>query len=308
MHSLALVTAATALEHDKDMPLLVAACEKAGLKPDVVAWDAAGIDWTSFDAIVLRSPWDYTERLPEFLAWCEQASAQVRLLNPLPVLRWNVDKHYLQQLQHAGIAIVPTRFVKPGEDALAALRDVLATQDSSAIVVKPVISAGARDTRRHPRDAIETAAAHLQALLHEGRYAMLQPYLQRIDRGGETALLYFDGRFCHAIRKGALLDPAQPGLEHPNASGDIRPRSPQADELALGDAVLTAVTHILRLEQPLLYARIDLIRDDAGKPCLLELELTEPSLFLDCAPNAAAQFVACLQRRLSTTQASARIT
>lgn len=129
---------------------------------------------------------------------------------------------------------------------------------------------------------------------------MLQPYLRSVDHAGETALVYFNGQFSHAIRKGALLHCEQPAIEAPYATGDITPRDADPDERALAELTLSAVARQLQLEQPLPYARIDLIRDDQGFPILLELELTEPSLFFAQAPGSVDQFAAVLARRLGS--------
>lgn len=305
MEKIALVSADAALEHDEDMPLLVEACRGAGIYPTVVSWDARHVDWQSFDVVVLRSPWDYTERLPEFLAWCASCASDCNLFNPLPILRWNTDKIYLRDLQRAGVATVPTTFVAPAADPQTALNGFLAAHPADAFVIKPTVSAGARDTRRHLRGDVDTAVIHLRQLLDAGRAAMLQPYLDRIDSAGETALVYFDGHFSHAARKAALLDPNQAGLDHPNASGQIDAREAAADERALAEAALAATARILELAEAPVYARVDLIRDDSGMPRILELELTEPALFLGHAPHAAVRFATALQQRLCAAQLAA---
>lgn len=297
MTRIAFVTAIVSAALDDDMSPLLAACARAGLTADVRAWDDFTVSWPRYDAVVLRSPWDYHKRLPEFLRWCDRVDRVATLLNPLPVLRWNSDKHYLADLANEGVAVVPTRFVEPNVEPLPALQAFLTDFPAAAeFVVKPTVSAGSADTQRYRRDHEFAAANHIGRLLDAGRSAMLQPYLDAVDTQGETALLYFDGAFSHAIRKAALLRPNETGTDHTQLPDAIAAREPDADELRLAETVLTAArTQIGGIP---LYARVDLIRDAAGRPCLLELELVEPSLFFDQAPGAADRFVAALRSRL----------
>lgn len=300
MKNLALVTAVAATGHDDDLAPLLQACARVGLQARVVAWDDASIGWRRFDAALLRSPWDYTERLDEFLGWCNRTEESTQLLNPLPVVRWNIDKHYLADLAVAGVPVVPTIFVEPEAEPLQALHAFLQQQSAAEFVVKPAISAGARNTQRYARTQEFAASNHIARLLEQNRSVMLQPYLRSVDQAGETALIYFDGQFSHAIRKGALLRNEQPANDAPYASGDITPRDAEPDERALAELALSAITRQLQIRQPLTYARIDLIRDDQGSPTLLELELTEPSFFFAQAPGSADQLAGVLARRLGS--------
>ncbi len=298
MTRIAFVTAIASAALDDDMPPLLAACARAGLIAEVRAWDDFTVSWARYDAVVLRSPWDYHTRLPEFLRWCGRVDRAATLLNPLPALRWNIDKHYLVDLAADGVPVVPTRFVEPDAEPLPALQAFLAEfADAPEFVVKPAVSVGSADTQRYARAQEFAAANHVGRLLDAGRSAMLQPYLDAVDVHGETALLYFDGVFSHAIRKVALLKLNEAGLDHSRVPGSIAARAPDADELRLGEAVLAASRQHIEAMPP--YARVDLIRDAAGRPCLLELELAEPSLFFDQAPGAADRFVAALLSALA---------
>jgi O-ureido-D-serine cyclo-ligase len=292
---IALVTARAARALDEDLPPLTAALAAAGARGEITDWDDSEADWARFDAVVLRSAWDYHERLPQFLGWVERVAGVTMLLNPLEVVRWTLDKHYLGELARAGAPVVPTRYVEPGEEPGAALAQFLAADPCREVVVKPAVGAGSRDARRHARGAREEILDHIRPLLGAGRSVMLQPYLERVDRDGETALMYIDGRFSHAIRKGALLPSGAPSTAQLFASETIEPRSPGADELAAGERILAAVPY-----PTLLYARVDLLRDREGAPRLLELELAEPSLFFAHAPGSAQRFAAALLKRLGT--------
>lgn len=297
MPRIALVTAIPALHRDDDMPPLLDACARVGLDAEIRAWDDPTVSWSRYDGVVLRSPWDYHARLPEFLSWCARADAVSRLLNPLDVVLWNTDKHYLADLAEVDVSVVPTRFVEPDAEPLPALESALAAfPDAAELVVKPTVSVGSIDTQRYRRDEAFAAANHVGRLLAAGRAAMLQPYLDAVDSRGETALLYFDGAFSHAIRKAALLRPGRDGADHADVPDAIAPRTPDPEELATGEAVLAALR--ARTGAAPLYARVDLIRDAAGQPTLLELELTEPALFFAGAPGAADRFVEALARRI----------
>lgn len=302
MTRIALATAIAATGLDDDMPALLAACAKAGLSVQALAWDDPTVSWQRFDAVLLRSTWDYTERLSEFLHWCERVDRVSNLLNPLPVLRWNTDKHYLAELAERGIPVVPSAFVEPEMEPLPNLQAFLAAYpDAGEFVVKPAVSAGSRDTQRYSRTQEFAAANHVGRLLDAGRSVLLQPYLASVDSDGETALMHFDGVFSHAIRKGPLLRPDQGATDALFAAEAIVPRTPGDDEKALARDVLAAMADLLHLDSPLAYARIDLIRDADGAPRLLELELCEPSLFFDHAPGSADAFAELLVRRLAVS-------
>jgi hypothetical protein len=294
---IALVTARAARGLDEDLPPLEAALSAAGAEVHVPDWDDPEVNWASFDLAVLRSTWDYTDRLREFLVWVETASSLTTLLNPAAVVRWNTDKHYLAELARAGVAVVPSSFIEPGRNAEQALAQFLAQHDCAELVVKPSVGAGSRDTQRHARTEIGAAIAHAKRLLDAQRSVLLQPYLERVDKDGETALMYFAGQFSHAIRKGPLLPPgatAAPaiGLFAPEK---ITRRTPGADELQLADRILAA----LPFSAPL-YARVDLIRDPEGAPRVLEVELTEPSLFFAYATASADRFAAAILKAAAT--------
>jgi O-ureido-D-serine cyclo-ligase len=157
--------------------------------------------------LLLRSTWDYMSRLEEFLSWAEQASRATTLVNSLPTVRWNIDKHYLGTLAAAGVPVVPTTFLEPREDVRAALERFLAADACAEFVIKPAIGAGSRDAQRHGRESRQGAVAHAERLLTAGRSILVQPYLARVDTEGEAALIFFGGDFSHSIRKGALLRP-----------------------------------------------------------------------------------------------------
>lgn len=291
---IALVSTRAARPLDEDLEPLIAALTSIGAQVEVVDWDDGATDWAGFDLAVLRSPWNYTQHFAAFVAWLERVEGLTNLVNPAPIVRWNLDKHYLANLADAGVATVPGRFVEPGADASAALQAFLDLRaDVAEFVVKPAIGAGSRDAQRHARTPVDGALAHVQRLLDAGRSVLLQPYLDRVDAHGETALMFFDGVFSHAIRKGPLLARGAESTRALFATEHITPRTPSPAELEVARAALAAIP----FAPPFAYARVDLIQDADGAPCVLELELAEPSLFFDHAAGSAERFASALVGR-----------
>ena len=290
MPSVLIASCAPALGQDEDEPLLLAALADAGVTAGVADWADPSVDWAAADAVVVRSTWDYAPRRDDFLAWARKVEGVTRLFNPADVLAWNTDKRYLAELADAGIPVVPTAWAATADELPAAL----GRWDD--LVVKPTVSAGARDTARFRAGEQDAAARFGAGILASGRSVMVQPYLTRLDSDGETGLVYLDGRYSHAFRKGALLAGAAlgPGLY---AEEEIEPRIATAAQRAIGDAVLAATAD--RTGGAPLYARVDLVPGADGEPVLIELELTEPSLFLSTDPGAAARVAAAIAARVA---------
>ncbi len=288
---IALATARAARDLDEDLAPLAAALQGQGAAADIVVWDNPDVDWSRYRLVVLRSTWDYSLRLTDFLAWLDRTARLTRLVNPPPVVRWNLDKHYLGELRRAGAAIVPTTFVEPGEDAARAIGQFLHDETAADVVIKPVVGSGSRDAQRYARGDVDAMTSHVARLLAEQRSVLVQPYLDRVDEHGETALVYFSGEFSHAFRKGPLLQRGSGASEALFAQEEIAPRTPAADELALGARVLGVLPF-----GPLAYARIDLICGKDGAPCVLELELAEPSMYFACGAGSAERFATLLNR------------
>ncbi|MEV6680467.1 hypothetical protein AB0N09_26950 [Streptomyces erythrochromogenes] len=273
----AVVTSGTGLDQDTDLPLLLEALRAQGLSAEPVVWDADPAPWGGFDLAVIRSTWDYVGRLEEFLAWADATARVTRLWNPAPLVRWNSDKRYLLDLARRGVPVVPTRCIAPGESCAEEDFD-----GPHGVVVKPSVSAGARDTARYEPGRAADAVLHARMLLEQGRTAMVQPYLPRVEEG-ERALVFFAGTFSHAIRKQALLTvPGQMDnsrVAHPGAALYV----PTGAELSTARAALAAAPGA---GEPL-FARVDLVLDEARGPVVMELELIEPNLFLGLAPQGA---------------------
>lgn len=304
MTAVTLATCAELPDGDDDGPQLLAALHRHGVPARFAAWDDAAVDWRD-TFVVLRSTWDYTRRLEDFRRWVEDVP---RVANPAAIALWNTDKVYLRELAAAGVPTVSTSFAAPMQP--------IHPPSVGEFVVKPSVGAGSRGVGRFTADTVEGAAAardHAAALHGAGRTVLVQPYVASVDTAGETALIYFDGSFSHAIRKGPMLaaGAVHPGLVHPGlvqpaavqpidgpgryVEENISAREPSDEQLRVADQALAFVRR--RFGSDLLYARVDLL-EVAGGPAVVELELTEPSLFLDFADAAADTFAAAIGRRV----------
>ena len=286
----AFVTCAELPDLDPDDRLLLEPLAARGVPVDAVAWDADGVDWASYRLAVLRSPWDYAAHRDEFIAWAATVPA---LANPADVVRWNTDKRYLHDLSAAGMPTVPTTWVEPG--------DAWTPASDGEYVVKPAVSAGSKDTGRYDladADHRRLAVEHVDRLQAARRSVMVQPYLSAVDTAGETALLFLAGpdglAFSHAIRKGPMLTGPDFGVAGLYKEESITARTPGPLEHALARQVLAAVPGGAGR---LLYARVDLIPGSDGSPLLVEVELTEPSLFLANAEGAADRLADAIAAR-----------
>lgn len=281
-----LAVAAGAVALDDDLPPLLDALRARGADAQTAVWDDPAVDWRTADLVVVRSVWDYARRRDAFLEWADRVAARTRLANPAALMRWNTDKRYLAVLAHAGVPIVPTMFLQPGDGAdlgpLAGLR----------LVVKPTVSAGSLDTRAYDPGDHGAAAAHVHRLHGEGRAAMVQPYQEEVDTGGEAGLVFVGGAYSHAIAKDAMLGRDAPVVGGMFREERITPRIPDAAEREAADRVLASLAWPA---EDLLYARVDLVPGPGG-PLLLELELTEPSLFLTHGPGSADRLADAMLR------------
>ena len=284
---IALATCREALGLDTDMPLLVAALQSANIESVVVPWDD-DVDWSQYPLVVIRSTWDYHRRYSEFMDWVRKVARQTQLANTLDVVTWNSDKRYLNELAGAGLPIVPTTFVAPGDQLdRAALLKVLAAGD---VVVKPTVSAGSNDTERHL--TLDAVTSHVQLLHDSGRTAMVQPYISDVETASETGLVYIDGEFSHAFAKGPMLRDPKTMAEGLYAEERIEARTPSPAERSLGDQVLSYVGN--RFGRPL-YTRVDLLPSPHGS-VIIEVEMTEPSLYVHLSDGAAGRLADAIHR------------
>ncbi len=280
----ALATCSVVPALDADERSLIPALEALGLVAEPRVWDDPAVRWDDVRLVVVRSTWDYSRQRDAFLEW---SAAVPRVLNSVPVLAWNTDKTYLRDLEAAGIPIVPTVWV--GSDSHGGRFQLPEGQ----LVVKPTVSSGAQNTARYGPSDHDAARAHVERLLTDGREVMVQPYVSSVDADGETGLIYIDGVFSHAIRKGPLLRVPGSSTDQLWAVEDISLRTPDDDERAIAEATLDALRWA---REELLYARVDVVRGGDEGPMLLELELAEPSLFLTLGDSAALRLAGAIAR------------
>ncbi len=284
---LALATAATQVHTDQDDAPLLAAAEAAGHDAELVAWDDASADWAGYDAVLVRSAWDYHTRRGAFVDWAARVGEVTRLFNPAEVIRWNTHKGYLLELEERGAPLVPTAWLAQGDRVdLVALA---AQRDWHDLVVKPAIGAGG-DGISHVAPAEGQAA--LDALLATGD-AMVQPFLPTIATGGELSVILFDGEVSHAVVKRPADGAFLVQIEH---GGRYEALSAVPEEAAALARWIVEATG-----QELLFARVDLVADEVGSWQLTELEVTEPGLYMDLVPGSAERLVAALERRFVRT-------
>jgi glutathione synthase/RimK-type ligase-like ATP-grasp enzyme len=264
-------------EPDVDEELLMVALAHAGIDATLAAWDDEAVCWDEYGLCVIRSTWNYPEFPSDFLNWIEAAGSAVPMLNPPDVVRSNVDKRYLLDLERKGIPIVPTEFFRRGE------RPNLAHWVNRPFVVKPTISAGSWITRRFYPDEIALGIAFLQKHL-EDRDMMVQPYLDSVERGGEVAWIWIDGKVTHGVRKSPRFEEDEESV---------------SEAVAPTERAREMVCSVLdTLDADLLYARIDLM-ESKGNDFVSEVELIEPSLFFKQNPAALDRFVSAVKGRIA---------
>lgn len=255
-------------------------------------WDDPAFDWSRCDACLIRTTWDYQERRDEFLAWAERVAAVTRLFNPLAVIRWNTHKTYLRDLEARGVSVTPTVWLEPG--ASVDLRRMLFDRGWAKAFLKPAIGATARETLRFEATpaSIAAAEAHLNRMLR-AEMMLLQPYLDTVETQGEVSAVFFDGKFSHGVRK--IPVPGDYRVQDDFGASD-EPYTFSDMEFAIARRCVDAATP--SEFAPLLYARIDFLRDHDGQLRLSELELVEPSLFFRHAPRAAETLADALLARV----------
>jgi len=275
-------------EPDFDSVPLERAIADRGLSVEVRGWDDPAARWDDARIVALRATWNYPEHPRAFAGWVAGVSKQTTLLNDPDVVRWNVHKRYLLDLEAAGVPTTPTEVLPAG--ASDSLRDVLLRRGWDDVVVKPAISAASFKTMHvTPRRAAE-GEAHLRSLLAE-RDVLIQPYLRSVEGHGERALVWVDGQLTHSVRKTPRWDG-----EDESVSTEAMPISKEERAVA-EQAVEAALRH-----GDLLYARIDVAPGPDGTPVVMELELIEPSLFFPQGPAALTRYVDALERRLRATR------
>ncbi|HXG80493.1 MAG TPA: hypothetical protein VNJ05_01695 [Sphingomicrobium sp.] len=253
---------------------------RAGFSVEARAWNDVG-DLAGFDLVMPLVAWGYHLDPPRWHSLLDRLeAARIPVLNPVPLLRWNSDKRYLAELGGKGVATIPTRLVERLDDAaLAEAR----TEFGGELVIKPPVSAAADRTHRlGPADPIPAGSL--------GRPTMIQPFVGSVAEEGEYSILLFGGRFSHAIVK---RPKAGDYRVQPHLGGTEVPCEPPAGAIKLAKAALAAAP------AGAAYARVDMVRDNDGKLAIIELELIEPSLWLQHAPDGGESFVRAIREALA---------
>lgn len=250
-----------------------------GWSAQELPWSRSGVAWNQYDAVVIRSTWDYQDHLAQFLQVLETIEAQTRLFNSTAICRWNSHKQYLKDLELRGVPTVPTIFAGSLEEA--SLERAFSALRSERLVVKPAIGANADNA--FVLDALQPATWSEALAVFAQRDLLMQPFLASIQTEGEFSLFYFGGRFSHAIQKVPAAGDFRVQEEH---GASITPVNAAGEALQVGEQCMAA------LDQSLLYARVDLVRIATGQLAVMEVELIEPSLYFEHDDGAAERFAA----------------
>jgi glutathione synthase/RimK-type ligase-like ATP-grasp enzyme len=281
----ALVTCADERYQEPEVHVAADALRAAGVSADVVSWDEDR-DWGAYELVVVRTPWDYFDRVTQFLEWAARVERETSLVNPADVLRWNSHKGYLAEFTAKSVPTVPTRLVPgPSTDVADQIREV----PWEEIVVKPAVDGGARHAWRGLRD--DPSLSRVAERLTEHGDVVVQPFVPAIV-DGERSLVFLGGRFSHAVRK---VPKTGDYRSQRHLGGREVDHEPDSAELQVALAAMAAAPGRLT------YARVDLV-DWEGAPVLIELEVIEPDLFLRDVPERVDRFVEVVRDELATAR------
>lgn len=276
----------TSTTEDEELTLLNFLLDK-GLSIERVIWNDPSVDWGKYNLALLKSPWDYTEHLSEFKQWLNHLETLgIKLLNPFDKVRWNMDKHYLQEIEQAGLAVINSIFLEKGSHI--DLETLLASFHVEKLIIKPCISAGARDTYILTADNFAEHQEHIDSLLKDNAF-IAQPFMEEIYQG-EWSFLFFNGKYSHCLLK--VPKDGEFRVQHYyGGSVDVPETTDQY--------IIEASAYVDQFAQGCLYARVDGLIVDA-KLHLMELELIEPYLFLNTKPESLENYYQALLLHLKT--------
>lgn len=275
-------------EFSPDWPFLRRELDEVGIDAFLQFWRDAEVPWDEFDLILANGAWDNIHHPADFLTWVDRVAGLTRIVNAPAVLRWNIDKRYLEILSEAGVPTVATTWIAPPSAGLDAVR-----LPAGEFVVKPSISGGGFETALYQSDELDAARLHIDRLLAAGRTAMVQPYQAVVDTQGEAGLIFLGGQFSHAIGKSPLLRLGAGAQQSLALDAEIGAITASESQRAIAHAALAAAEQLLG---PTTYARVDLVPQPDGTPAVLELELLDPALYFDTQPAAAARFAQVLRQ------------
>lgn len=262
--------------------LVQEALEAKGLKVFRTNWDNPDFDWSSTKAVLFRSIWDYFHRFDEFSEWMEKAKVLTRMINPSEQILWNIDKHYLLDLENKGVQICPSQFIEIGDSR--SLRELFDSYGHEEIILKPAISGAARHTYKLNSEIIEGHEAIFRDLIAK-ESMLIQPFQYKVVSKGEISLMVFGGKYSHAVLKKAKSGDFR---VQDDFGGSVHEYLSSSDEIDFAENVVAACETIPA------YARVDLIWDNDNQLCVSELELIEPELWFrrnDQAAHLLADFI-----------------
>jgi len=268
---------------DLDIPFAIKAAEQLEIDLVFANWNDKSIAWESFDAAVIRSAWDYVPVRDEFLQFAKNVETKTKLFNSYDVMRWNTDKKYLSNLENKGVPIIPTKFASNIDEAMPAVSWAFGIAE--AIAIKPTVGAGARLAGKATTEA--EAIEFVKRILEAKRTAIIQPYVSSVDDEGEKAIIVINGEISHVAKK----VPALTKGGHGDAAGQLEITS------EIRDIVKTTSNAVSEWDD-LLFARVDVVRM-GKKLVLMELELTEPWLFMQFRPEAGVNLFKALKQRIA---------
>lgn len=254
---------------------------------DVVqpSWRDASVNWSDIDVAVVRTAWDYPDHRDAFVSWAESTAQSTTLCNSADVLRWNTHKSYLLELEERGAPVVPTAWLAAGDTI--DIRDLLASRSWARAVAKPAVGAGSSGLLRLSRDAGLDQQEAFAGMLAD-HDVLVQPYLADVEHSGELSVVLIDGQITHAVRK---IPKAGDFRVQQEFGSTYQPVDLDDDTAALAAWIVESTGH------ELLYARVDLVEDQSGTLQLIELEATEPDLYLTVVPAAASRFADAIMAR-----------
>lgn len=260
--------------------------QQRGLDITAEIWDDPTVDWAQYDVALLKTPWDYHEKIASFRGWLDRLQAlHIRLINPYEVVRWNLDKQYLKEVSMAGFPVIPSIFLQ--KDWTGDMTTLFGKLHTDSIIVKPCISGGSKNTMVVKRQEAPARYDQVVTLLQQGDY-MVQPLLPEVEEG-EWSFLFFGGRYSHAI----LKKPKKGDFRVQQIyGGTIETRQPTQVQIAV------AAAYVDRFAKACLYARVDGLQVN-GEFMLMELELIEPFLYLSYGEHAVEDYYQALVQQLA---------
>jgi len=268
---------------DLDIPFAIKAAEQLEIDLVFANWNDKSIAWESFDAAVIRSAWDYVPVREEFLQFAKNVETKTKLFNSSEVMKWNTNKTYLSILENKGVPIIPTKFANNLDEALSAIR--WAFEKAPAVAIKPTVGAGARLAGKASTEV--EAIDYVKKILEAKRTVIIQPYILSVDDEGEKAIIVINGEISHAAKK----VPALTKGGHGDAAGQLEITTEMRD-------IVKNISNAVSEWNDLLFARIDVVRM-GEKLVLMELELTEPWLFMQFRPEAGVDLFKALKHRIA---------